>query len=355
MKNVAARLLRAVPSLLCAALVAAGMYVLPPLEWTYIGEQAAVWAIGLHSPREGVLYMEDRLTTAAVSDSIAPRSPAAPTVYAGTLYEAVKTVIPPKGDGGGAVSERQLGGGTDTVGVVSIKNSSSQSFDFAALCEQDISFEINQAPQVLIVHTHTTECYMSYYAGYYNEDDTTRSTDPTQTVAAVGEAIAEQLRAHGIGVIHDTTLHDHPEYTGAYSRSAKTVEQYLQEYPSISLVLDIHRDAMMQEDMTKIKPTATVDGQKASQMMIVVGAENSSDAPNPHVEHNLSLGLQLHETLETAHEGLMRPLYLVNARYNQHLCKGSLLIEVGTDANVLSESLYSARLLGNALAVSFVS
>jgi len=191
---------------------------------------------------------------------------------------------------------------------------------------------------------------MSYYAGYYNADDVTRSTDNAENMVAVGAALAEELRAQGIGVVHDTTQHDHPQYTGAYTRSAQTITQYLQKYPSIRVVIDLHRDALMQEDQTKIKPTVTVDGKKASQMMVIVGVTSSDSAPNPHTNINLRFGLQLHRALESSHTGLMRPLYMVDSRYNQHLSAGSLLIEVGTDANVLSESLYSARLLGRELA-----
>ncbi len=298
------------------------------------------------SPRENLMHLEQPREEQTV---ITDETTAVPAVYTGELYNALEASIPPKGDGGGIVSEQQLGG-QQVAENVCVKNSSGISVDFEALLSEQVVFAPSEGPQVLIIHTHTTECYMSYYAGYYNAEDVTRSVENGENMAAVGAALAEELRALGIGVIHDTTQHDHPQYTGAYTRSEQTISKYLQMYPSIRVVLDLHRDAMMQEDQTKIKPTANIGGKKAAQMMVVVGVTSSESAPNPHTSVNLRFGLQLHRALETANTGLMRPLYMVDARYNQHLSAGSLLIEIGTDANVLSESLYSVRLLGKELA-----
>ncbi len=346
MKRAGTVLWRCVPIVLCAAVVLLTLQAVSPVEWVKLGEQAALFAAFSQSPQDNVL----RLSASEEEPPTVPEETlTVPVAYTGGQYDALETSIPPKGDGGGTVSEQQLGG-QQVAEYVCVKNSSGVSVDFAALLSETVSFDAADGPQVLIVHTHTTECYMSYYAGYYNADDVTRSTDNAENMVAVGAALAKELRAHGIGVIHDTTQHDHPQYTGAYTRSEQTVAAYLQAYPSIRVVLDLHRDAMMREDQTKIKPTATVDGKKAAQMMVVVGVTSSDSAPNPHTNVNLRFGLQLHRALEAANTGLMRPLYMVDARYNQHLSAGSLLIEIGTDANVLSESLYSVRLLGRELA-----
>ncbi|MBR5133982.1 MAG: stage II sporulation protein P [Clostridia bacterium] len=347
MKAMGRRIWDILPLMAWVGLVAVCLYALTPTQWRMLGDGAATLAVRLQAPRESIEYWQHAKQYAA---SPSDGSPAFPTVYTGELYDASASVIPPKGDGGGAVSEEQLGGEA-VVGAVAIKNSSGVSFDFEALLKAGVSLgEATDGPQVLIVHTHATERYMSYYAGYYNDDDPVRSTDNAENVTAVGEAIAQELRAAGIGVIHDTTHHDHPAYTGAYDRSAQTVSAYLREYPSIRVVLDIHRDAIMRDDLTKVKPTTTVAGQKASQMMIIVGATSTEERPNAYCEDNLRFGLGLHQALEEAHSGLMRPLYLVDARYNQGLKAGSLLVEIGTDANTLSESLVSGRLLGKQLA-----
>ena len=304
--------------------------------------------MGLEHPYESLEYA--RKTLSEKEFQTAPTVPTYPQT--GIVPISAEPIIPPKKDGGGAVSEEQVGGGVAITPTVWVKNNSGAEWDFADLLSEGLPLTVtpSDAPQVLIVHTHTTECYMSYYAGYYNADDVTRTTDMTQSVAAVGKALAEELHKAGIGVLHDTTLHDSPQYSGAYSRSEDTIKAYLAQYPSIRVVIDLHRDAMMYDDLTKVKPTATVDGQKAAQVMLVVGGTDTADLPNAHCEDNLRLGLQLQHTLETAYPTLTRPLYVVDARYNQGLLAGSLLIEVGTDANTLSEALYSGRLVGRQLA-----
>lgn len=66
-----------------------------------------------------------------------------------------------------------------------------------------ISITDTAEPQVLLMHTHTTECYLDYDAGFYNDSDPTRTLDETKNVVAVGEVVAAQLQAAGIGVVHD--------------------------------------------------------------------------------------------------------------------------------------------------------
>ncbi|MBQ1333894.1 MAG: stage II sporulation protein P [Clostridia bacterium] len=48
--------------------------------------------------------------------------------------------------------------------------------------------------------------------------------------------------------------------------------------------------------------------------------------------------------------GLMRPLALKKERYNQHAAPGSLIIEVGSDANSIEEALCSSRMFAQAVA-----
>ncbi len=347
MRRLGCAVLRWLPPFLCVVLLCATVYAVSPSVWCALGEETALLMIGVKEQEETALQVyQDMLP------HVATPQPTLPSVDVQTAVPTIsEPIIPPKGDGGGAVSEEQVGGGVQ-YGKLFVKNNSGVTYDFAALTAAGMPFDLPESnqPQVLIVHTHTTECYMSYYAGYYNDDDVTRTTDPSQNVVAVGEAIAGELSAKGIGVLHDETLHDSPQYTGAYNRSEETILRYLEQYPSIRVVLDIHRDAMMYEDLTKVKPTVTVEGQKAAQVMLVVGGTDTAELPNAHCEENLRFALQLQQALESRYEGLARPMYVVDARYNQGLLAGSLLIEVGTDANTLSEALYSGRLVGKELA-----
>lgn len=199
-------------------------------------------------------------------------------------------------------------------------------------------------PFVLIMHTHTTESYEPEIRGYYDSDFTSRTTDPEKSVVAVGNKIAAELETAGIGVIHDTTVHDYPRYTGAYDRSAKTVADWLQDYPSIKIVIDVHRDAL-EEDGVRYAPVVDIGGKSAAQVMIISGCKNV-----PQYRYNLRIATRLQSKMELNCPGLTRPILFDDRNYNQEMTHGSFLIEIGSNANALEEALLSGELVGKALA-----
>lgn len=208
----------------------------------------------------------------------------------------------------------------------------------------DFGVTLNGEPLVLIMHTHTTESYEPYERGYYDESFSSRTTDLEKSVVAVGEKIAEQLAAAGIGVIHDETVHDYPRYTGAYDRSAVTVAQYLRDYPSIKIVIDVHRDAI-EEDGVRYAPAVEIGGRSAAQVMIICGCTNV-----PQYRYNLRVAARLQSQMESDFPGLTRPILFDERNYNQEMTHGSFLIEMGSNANSLDEALYSGELVGKSLA-----
>lgn len=242
-------------------------------------------------------------------------------------------------------------GATDTISGISIKNATStKKPDFARLLEEGpvLSLKNTAEPVVLIFHTHTTEAYLPSYNGLFYEDFQTRSTDSTQNMIRVGEEICKVLENNGIGYIHDKNIYDE-SYEGAYSRSRVTVEKYLEQYPSIEIVLDVHRDAIYYSDSSHCKPTAEINGRKAAQIMIITGAQEGYISDFPHWEDNLRFALCFQKTAEEMYEGLMKPIYFCQRKYNMDTAKCSLLLEMGTDANTLDEALYSAYMTGQVL------
>lgn len=228
-----------------------------------------------------------------------------------------------------------------------IRNSTDVDMDYILeQCQKEpnIDVHIDDEPLVLIMHTHTTECYESEATDYYSSENSQRTTDLEKSVVAVGEAIAEKLREAGIGVIHDTTLHDYPNYTGAYDRSAETVISYLEDYPGIKIVIDVHRDAI-ETDGTRYAPVTEIDGKTAAQVMIIVGNMNV-----PQYRYNLRFASKLQSKMETLYPGLTRPILLAERNYNQELTKASILLEVGAGANSLDEAIYAGELVGVSLA-----
>ncbi len=204
-------------------------------------------------------------------------------------------------------------------------------------------------PTVLIYHTHSTERYLPCDNGKFSSVYDGRSDDKTQNMVRVGEEIAAVLAAKGIGVVHDRNIYDEV-YTGAYEKSRAGVQAALQKYPSIVITLDIHRDAIYYDNLTRVKPVAEIENKKAAQLMIITGAEGGNVENFKNWETNLSFALNFQNAVNTKYENLMKPTYFCNRKYNMDLTPYSLLIEVGTDVNTLEEAAYSARLLGDCLA-----
>ncbi len=330
-----------------------------PFDWARVGQRATLLAASLQQPHNAVRLLGDRLApvgTTQTGDTLTPHA-ALPSDgdHTAALPDAevsVPVVAAPKEDGsGGKVYTRKLDTGDTREHGIATRNSSGKAVNIAAALSAKLTpkFTDTDAPQVLIVHTHTTEGYMTYDAGYYNAADRDRTTDRTRNICAVGDALVKTLAEHGIVAIHDDTVHDEP-YSGAYTRSAKTVQKYLDKYPSIQVVLDLHRDALMEGNSGLVKPTVTVDGKKAAQTMIIAGVLSTDALPNPYTEQNLALATQWQKALTVRYDGLMRPLSTVGSRYNQHLHAGYLLVEVGSEGNTVAEAVYSAQLLGKTLA-----
>lgn len=248
------------------------------------------------------------------------------------------------------ISEISINKGNYSYDGLQVNNSTSYDLDAKQLLESELPFEIKDTrqAQVLIVHTHTCESYMDIDEGYYYEDFYPRTTNNKENVTAVGKQIAETLKEEGIGVVHATVQHDNPSYDGAYDRSYDTIMSYLDKYKEIKVVLDIHRDSMTREDMTKLKPTFTYNGEKAAQIMIMTG--RNLDGSFETWEQNLTFALKLQKMCETKYPGMTRPLNFGDFTYNMNVNSGSLLIEVGTDANTLEEAKRTGKMLANALA-----
>ncbi len=235
-------------------------------------------------------------------------------------------------------------------GKIYMNNKSGATVDIESELYSKLGFKVQKGsePQILIYHTHTTESYLLEDKSAYTEEDNTRTTDNTKNVVAVGEKIAEQLRNAGYTVLHDETLHDYPGYSGSYNRSLDTVKKILKDNPSIKITIDVHRDAILSGD-DKIAPTVKVNGKEAAQVMLVMGSETGSIKGHPDWRQNLKLALKLQYVFESTYPGLARALSLKTAKYNQHLTTGSMLIEMGSDANTLEQALYSGELVGKSL------
>lgn len=227
--------------------------------------------------------------------------------------------------------------------LVEIQNTSGYSVDVVAHLEQALTWELTQdAPTVLILHTHGSESYTK--TEDYTESAKYRTLDEKYNMVSVGDRLAQQLEAGGIQVVHDRTLHDQPSYNGSYNHAREAIVQYLSQYPTIRMVLDIHRDAAQDASGNQIGYTVDTENGSAAKLMLVMGTD-AGGFTHPNWQENLALAVKLHAGLEKNYSGICRPMQLRTSRFNQDLCPGALLVEVGAAGNTRQEALLAADIL----------
>ncbi len=345
---------------------------LPPGDW---GLRAAAWLV---APKAAVSAWqaenapaEDTARTMAVSPAAtatpvpAPSPEPQPTPAAAdptpSPEPTVLSTAPPDLENAGEIQSRFYsqgsGDGYVELAAGSIKNSTQRTdAELAEAAAAGLPFEVElnaDEPQVLILHTHATETYQTWDELVYDPDFSARTTDTAQNMCAVGDRMTEILNEAGINTVHDTTLHDSPSYTESYARSAQTARSWLEKYPGIKVILDVHRDAIETTDGVRLKPLCEIEGQDTAQVMIIAGCDNGSTVNLPNWKKNLSFAAAWEAEMETLYPGLTRPVLCGYRFYNQDVTTGSLLIEIGGHANTLTEAVRAGEYAARALASLF--
>lgn len=255
-----------------------------------------------------------------------------------------------KGETRYSITEKTITGGAAAVGSCYIKNKTGLALDFESVLNENLTFSVKKntkSPQVLIYHTHTSEAYIDEDVDYFYDSFYSRTQDSSFNVVGVGEAIARSLESRGIKTLHDKTVHD-STYNGSYDRSVQTVQSDMKENKDIKVVLDIHRDAIGTDEV-KVKPVFEYKGRKGAQIMILSGCDTDGEMNFENWQNNLSFALKIQNTAEKMYPGMTRPISFDYFAYNEYVCDGSLLIEVGAEANSIEEAEYTGELLGNVL------
>ncbi len=234
------------------------------------------------------------------------------------------------------------------VDGVYISNRTDQTFDPVARSAAAVTIDLGNAdaPQILIMHTHATEAYTPSGTDVYTPTDNSRTLDREQNMVRVGNEMKAVFESMGLNVVHDETPYDYPVYMGSYTRSGEGIQKYLAQYPSIKIVLDVHRDAILNADGKVLKTMTTIDGSKVAQVELVLGSPQGGAHPN--WQENLTLAIKIQKSLNTLYPTLARPISICKPVYNQNLTPGSLLLEVGSHGNTLQESIAGARLFARA-------
>ena len=233
--------------------------------------------------------------------------------------------------------------GQDTE-LVQVNNNPGCQIDVGALLAEKLDWQLKGIePTVLILHTHGSESYIDSC-----EPGTYRTQDPERNMLGVGGYLEQLLLEAGIGVIRDCALHDYPSYNGSYNHARKSIQQYLAQYPSIRLVLDMHRDAVVDKDGSQRAVSVAMGEETAAQLMLVVGT-NAGGLTHPGWQENMALAVKLHAQLERLHPGITRPISLRAQRFNQDLSPGAVLVEVGAAGNTMQEAMKAVEVLAGAI------
>ncbi len=286
------------------------------------------------------------------SNSVVVPDPDTPPAPPTSLYDFDYSKVP---EGETAIIPMDLS--LASSGSTYIYNSTGYSPDTRALLAADFSKNNNTvyisnftAPLVLIVHTHGTESYSSDGAISYLDDgsEIARSENTSENVVAVGALVAEILARNDIPTVHCTIMHDQIQYKDSYARAEETIKQYLKKYPSIKLVIDLHRDSVVKSTGELVRPVTSVNSLPTAQVMCVVGSDWGGENC-PAWQNNLALALKLRDALNTKYGNICRPTYLRSSTYNQELAPYSLLLEIGSSGNSLAEAKRAASLVAEEL------
>lgn len=237
---------------------------------------------------------------------------------------------------------------TDGEDGTRLRNYTDLQEDWASLSEEPLTQALPASGvQVLLVHTHGTEAYTPEGDRAYAPSDTYHTTDNDCNVVHLGDLLQAALTRQGLTVAHIRAHCDYPSYTGSYDRCEELVTSALEEDPEIAVIIDLHRDAIG-DDKEIYRTVTAIDGEECAQVMLVVGTGENGLA-HPQWRENLKLAMALTDAGNDKFPGLFRPIHLVPERYNQQLSTGSLLLEVGTTGNTLSESERAVEYLSEVL------
>ena len=198
---------------------------------------------------------------------------------------------------------------------------------------------------ILIFHTHSCESYTPSEKYQYSQTGNYRTTDKNYSVIRVGNELENYLKQYNINVIHDTSYHDYPSYTGSYTRSLQTVENILKTNQS-DIIIDLHRDAV--GSRPDYAPTVKIGEDYAAQIMFVIGT-NEGGLWHPNWQQNLKFAVKVQQKAEEMYPGLFKPIMLTKSRYNQHTGKHANIMEIGSTGNTLDQCLNSMKYLSAVL------
>ncbi len=311
-------------------------------------------ALGSEALFRAVLFLQTGVTV----------PPAAPTPTAGTRAAAPEPDEPQAGEtasrepdeaptGEAAtleredlpISKRPASFTAAEAEKISLRGNCTYPVDKTALLLAPLGWALRPGPKVLILHSHSCESYTPSPGLEYESSGDYRTLEKDRSVIAVGDALAAELEKRGVACVHDRELHDYPDYNRSYASARASSKALLEQYPSVVLIIDLHRDALDRP----VRETVKLDGQTAAQLMLVVGT-NEGGLDHPRWERNLSCALKLQALANREAPGLCKALSFRRERFNGDLSPGAFIVEAGSTGNTLPEAIAAMPALAGAVA-----
>lgn len=207
-------------------------------------------------------------------------------------------------------------------------------FQVGKLLAMDMKVKKVKKPQILIFHTHgASEAFRD-----------SRKGKKEDSIVGVGEELAKILsEQYGYQVLHDKTeydrIHGKIDRNKAYNNAYLGLQKTLEKYPSIQIIIDLHRDGVG----NAVKRTTKIGGKRTAQVMFFNGLSRSASGDieylyNDNLQANLAFSLQLKIECMKRFENFAKPVYLKGYRYNMHLRERFTLIELGNENNTVQEA-----------------
>lgn len=200
-------------------------------------------------------------------------------------------------------------------------------------------------PKILIYHTHSQEAFKDSKAG-----------DKKTSIVGMGDILTKELNdTYRIPTMHHEGVYDliggKMDRSRAYQLAEVKVRKILKKYPSIEVVIDLHRDGVGNNTYL----VTSIDGKKTGQIMFFNGLSRTKKngdiayLKNPYIQDNLAFSMQMQLAAAKKYPGFTRRIYLKSYRYNMHLMPKYLLIEAGAQTNTVKEMQRSMKVLADLL------
>ncbi|WP_413379898.1 stage II sporulation protein P [Alkalihalobacillus sp. 1P02AB] len=203
-----------------------------------------------------------------------------------------------------------------------------------------------EQPLVYIYHTHTQESFFPEL-DKKDEENPGSAHDKDVNISLVGQHLSSILENNEVPVLHDKTdflkiiQQQNLEFMDSYSVSRENVKNALNNFESIKMVFDIHRDSARRE-----VTTTSINDEEVATLLFSL----SQDHPN--YQENLKFAKEMNDLLEERYPGLTRGVFSKdnfgwndNKSYNQDLLDTSVLINIGGVDNTLQEVNRTAEYL----------